>query len=61
MPWIFPSGDADVGRVFVVKTKKILEGKTYLLFKTKKILGGKTEYYKRTAITSDITTGSTNN
>ena len=41
MPWMVPSGDTDTDRVFVVKTKKILEGKTYFLFKTKTILDTK--------------------
>lgn len=36
MHWRFLSGDADIGRVFVVKIKKILEGKT--------------EYYTKTAV-----------
>ena len=43
MSWRVPSGDADRGKVSVVKTKNILEGKTNLLVKTKTILGGKSK------------------
>ena len=49
MPWKVRYVEADRVKVSVVKSKKILEGKTYLLFQTKSILGGKTEKYKRTA------------